>query len=203
MRKNTQSIKQREWQLNMISSKKKPTLFIIAGPPGVGKSTVAKQIGNKLNIKIFSNDKVRWLKGFKKEYKKYRKSNSQYPTRFRKKIYNQLLKFGENEILNGKSIILDATFSREWQRNLAKNLAKEVKAKLVSIDVRLDKLSDEKIIKRFKDRLKKDKKATLPKIYFLYKRYYQPFTKPNFIINNDTTLQNLKKQVQYILKKHL
>lgn len=180
---------------------KKLTLIIVTGPPGVGKSTIAKQISKKLNIKVFSNDKVRHLKEFSEEYEKYRKANAQYPTRFRKKMYNQLIQLGMDEIFKGKSVILEATFSRDWQRNLAKRFAQKAKAKLVSIDVRIDQLSEEKIIKRFTDRLKKDKKATLPKIYYLYKKYHQIFIKPTFILNNDGTKADLKKQINHILTK--
>lgn len=176
-------------------------IFMLVGPSGVGKTTISKQLEKYFKIKSLTTDKIRRLKSFETEYKKYRQAGVNFPTSFRKKTYAKLLELGETEILRGKSIIFDATFSRDWQRSLVKDLAKKMKMQLVSIEVRLDKLSKDKIIKRFKDRLKKDKKAALPENYFIYKKYYQAMAKPNFVIDNDGTLAELRKKVNTIIKK--
>jgi len=178
---------------------KKPTIYMITGYAGAGKSTVAKQLSKKLGIKSFTTDKIRRLKEFEKQYNKYRQAGTNFHWTFRKKLHLKLLELAETELKNNKDVILDATLSRIWVRNIIKKFARKMNAKLIIFEIKFGQLTEKQILQRFKDRLKKDKNAGLPKIYYIYKKYWQPMTEKRFIIENDHTLAGLRKKINNLI----
>lgn len=77
----------------------KPTLYVMIGAPGSGKSTVAKKFSDKFNIPIVSRDTIRYS---------ILKDNDSY---FAKEslVFNTFMKKVNNYLQNGESLIADAT----------------------------------------------------------------------------------------------
>jgi predicted kinase len=181
----------------------KPILFVITGLTGAGKSTVAKMIAKKLKIKAFATDKIRQNKTFKERFEFHRKNERFFPWRLKSQVYKKMMMLGKKELLAGRSVILDATFVNQKARQIARQLATRTKAKLIPIEVKLDKITVEKIEQRFKKRLKKDKKAAPLRVHYIHKHRHRPLTGKHFVIKNDGTLTDLRRQVNQILKKVL
>lgn len=180
---------------------KKPILFITSGFPVSGKSTVASIIAKKFRIKIFTTDKIWREKEFKAEAMQHHKSKTFFSPSLRRRFYRKLMAYGQKELLAGRSVVLDGTFSTKWMIELAKNLARKNQIKLVPIRVELDKISPQEIIKRGDKRKKKDKQAADAKLYWKYKNKAKSLPKDFIIINNDGNLADLKKQVNKIIAK--
>lgn len=88
-------------------------IIIICGLPGVGKTTVAKELAPLLNGVILSTDKIR----------KELFSKPMYGRRERRLIYDVMILMAKYLDMVGINCILDATFTRESSR-------REIKKKL-------------------------------------------------------------------------
>lgn len=178
-----------------------PTLFIVAGPSGAGKSTVARIIAKKFKIKIFSNDQIRRSKIFKEKVEPYVQAGKFFPDHLRRQFYEQLTNYAKKELMKGKDVILDATFSDKWTHEFIYGLTAETNVKLILIEIKLDQIAESKIKQRLNKRLKQDENAARPNIFLEYKKHYQLFPEPHFIVNNDGSLTDLQVQIHKILKQ--
>ncbi len=106
----------------------RPKIWVVCGPIAAGKSTVAKALSEVLGISVLRTDQIR-----KELFKNTTKSTeSTGPTAFEEGAYSpeataltygELFNRTEAALKEGLSIILDATFSLETQRNEVCRLA--------------------------------------------------------------------------------
>ncbi len=89
-------------------------LVIICGLPGVGKTTIAKNLAPLIDASILSTDKIR----------KELISNPTYQKEERALIYDVMILLAKYLQQAGKNCILDATFNKEYSRNQVKNKLK-------------------------------------------------------------------------------
>ena len=78
------------------------TIYVMVGIPGSGKSTFAKELSEKLKIKVVSSDNVR-------------DENKDMPE---KDIFGEVYRLVASEIKRGSDVILDATNSTKYIRSL-------------------------------------------------------------------------------------
>jgi hypothetical protein len=107
----------------------RPTLWVMCGMPGTGKSTFARQLNEIFNIVLLRSDEAR------KELPGYSGSvpfgTGIYRSEMRGHIYSRLLSMAQEELKNGRSVILDATFSRQKWREEALRLAQDLDANIL------------------------------------------------------------------------
>jgi hypothetical protein len=107
----------------------RPTLWVMCGMPGTGKSTCAKRLREIFNIVLLRSDEAR------KELPEYRGplpfGTGVYRSEMRGHIYSRLLSMAHDELKNGRSVILDATFSRQKWREEALRLAQDLDANIL------------------------------------------------------------------------
>lgn len=124
----------------------RPTLWIIRGLPGSGKSTVATGLAAALDIAVFNSDLVRkglfGLTGQTPKVVAY--GTDIYSREATALTYGQLLLKAQQEIKHGRSVILDATFSTRHQRREATRLAEDTDANLRFVEC----VAPEKILRR-------------------------------------------------------
>ncbi len=89
-------------------------LVIICGLPGVGKTTIAKNLAPLIDASILSTDKIR----------KELISNPTYQKEERALIYDVMILLAKYLQQVGRNCILDATFNKEYSRNQVKNMLK-------------------------------------------------------------------------------
>lgn len=128
-----------------------PVVLICMGRIGTGKSTLARSLGDVLDTEVYSSDKIR------KELADL-PLEERPPDDIRKKIYSANMSrktygkiFGKatETVQNGKSVILDATFSTtKGRQNLIKEL-EEIGAEYLFIEA---VASDDTIKSRLKER---------------------------------------------------
>jgi aminoglycoside phosphotransferase family enzyme/predicted kinase len=115
------------------ASLSRQTLWIICGLSGSGKSTIAAELANRLNVRVLSSDATR---------KKYFGLAPDEPAviEFGKGIYTRaataqtyerMLLLAREELFHGNSVILDATFSSRQHRELFRCLAVEMGANII------------------------------------------------------------------------
>ena len=104
-----------------------PAIWVVCGMPATGKSTIAKTLSEILEIKVFRSDAVRKeMFGLQTHDSGLALAGEKlYSASAGSLTYNKLLYLAQQEIENGVSVILDATFSEEKYRRDVINLAKD------------------------------------------------------------------------------
>lgn len=120
-----------------LSSSYIPKLILICGYIGTGKSSFARKFSEKTGIEIISSDVVRKeIAGISTREHRYEDFRSGiYSPEFSRKTYDEMLKRAKEYLAKGKSVILDATFSKKKGRLVAKDIAKGEGAVFLCIEV--------------------------------------------------------------------
>jgi predicted kinase len=110
-------------------------LIITCGLPGAGKSTVAQRLADGTGFAIISSDIVRKeLAGLSPEEHRYEIfGKGIYAADFTDRTYAELLQRAKRQLVEGHSVILDASFIRRSQRRLAERVANETGAQFACI----------------------------------------------------------------------
>ena len=114
----------------------RPVLWVVWGQVATGKSTVGRALGETLDIGILRSDVVR-----KQLFE--RAAGEETVAAFGEGIYSRqataltygkLLRMTQAEVEQGRSVVLDATFSRRSRRREALRLANETGAAIVFVE---------------------------------------------------------------------
>lgn len=107
--------------------KKKETPFLIAttGIIGSGKSYISKELASRIDAVVLRSDAVRkkllQLSPAKHMYEPF--GEGIYSENTTVAVYDRLIREAENILGTGKVVIIDASFSKKWQRNKVVDLA--------------------------------------------------------------------------------
>ncbi|MFQ5328571.1 MAG: AAA family ATPase [Thermodesulfobacteriota bacterium] len=114
----------------------RPTLIVVCGLTGTGKTTVAAILAEKLGFLHLSSDIVRKeLVGIKPEERRLdRFGEGIYTAPITERTYEELIGMGKASLHEGRSIILDATFTRAARREAVEKAAEEAGADLHLIE---------------------------------------------------------------------
>jgi len=158
-RKKAASLASRYFYLSlryaMIGSK--PSVIIFMGRVGTGKSTLAEYLKERLNVEYFSSDRIRkTLAGVPLTQRvSEEERDSLYSSEMSKRTYDTLMDRAVQSVTNGKSVILDATFSRkEGRKKLVRALDEqdvdycfiEIQASDETIKERLESRQNKKVV---------------------------------------------------------
>jgi uncharacterized protein len=107
-----------------------PVLVITAGLSGTGKSYVARKVGQRLGTEPISSDAIRkQIHGVPAEKHRLDKfGGGIYTSGATEMTYRALLDTAHRALTQGKSVILDATFSKFEHREAARSLARSLNA---------------------------------------------------------------------------
>ena len=164
------------------------TVVVVCGLPGVGKTTIAKDLAPLINAVVLSSDKIR----------KELIPNPTYKRQERKLIYNVLLIIAKYLHKSGINCILDATFNTE---NSRKEMMKKIGLFQEQVCIVECICRDDIVISRLKDR-KNDYSDADVSIYKKMKRIYEPIKQKHIIINTNQQAPktNAKEIASQILK---
>ncbi len=110
----------------------RPTLWVLCGLPGTGKSTLAEKVRDTFQVPLFRSDEAR------RELPEYRSHTGPVPlgqgiyrADLRGRVYARLLALAQEELKAGRSVVLDATFSKRHWRDEAVRLARDLDVSIV------------------------------------------------------------------------
>jgi len=131
----------------------RPTLWVICGMPASGKSTIAKNLAGSLDVKVFRSDRVRKeLFGLHPEEQRNLPFEAGiYSKEARSLTYGKLLLLAQEELQNGRSVILDATYASLHQRREVLRLANDADANVMFVEcISSEAVLKERLIQREK-----------------------------------------------------
>jgi predicted kinase len=104
--------------------------------PAAGKSSIARELSEAINIGVFRSDEVRkvlfGLEPF--DYRDELFEEGIYSKKASSHTYAKLLLLAQEEVKKGRSVILDATYSREHDRDGVLCLAKDMDANIIFVE---------------------------------------------------------------------
>jgi len=112
----------------------RPVLWVFCGLPASGKSTLARRVASAMFMPLFASDTVR------KEDPDFPQAGVEafnagaYRPVLRDRVYARLFNLAQDEIKKGRSVVLDATFSKAKWRESALLLADDLKAGIVFVE---------------------------------------------------------------------
>jgi predicted kinase len=157
-------------------------IVVICGLPGVGKSTLAKDLAPLLNAVILSSDKIR----------KELFPNPIYSKREVKIIYDVMILFAKYLYGAGINSIIDATFNKEKSRTQLKNKLMLPEEELFMVECICP---EDTIVSRLKTRKNDYSDADL-RIYKRMKKTYEPILEDHLVI--DTSQSSSKTNAMEI-----
>ena len=115
--------------------RKQPIVFLVSGLTGTGKSTLASKLAVDYHATIINTDVVRkQLAGINTYERHHDEPNTGlYDPKNVMATYEKVIEQGKDHLLNGRSVVFDATFQRKTHRDMAKKLAEEHHAVFVPI----------------------------------------------------------------------
>jgi aminoglycoside phosphotransferase family enzyme/predicted kinase len=130
-----------------------PSLLITAGLVGSGKSALAQALAKRLGLVVISSDVTRKrLASIPETEHRFEEFDAGiYSPEFSRKTYDAMLTEARNILIEGSSVIIDASFIKAEQRLKAKRLAQELNAGFFVLECALD---EELTRKRLAERLK-------------------------------------------------
>lgn len=159
-------------------------LVIICGLPGVGKTTIAKNLAPLINASILSTDKIR----------KELISNPTYQIEERALIYDVMILLAKYLQQAGRNCILDATFNKEDSRNQVKNMLKVSEDQFFIVECTCP---ENIIFSRLKNR-EKDYSDADVSVYQKMKKIYEPVKGKHITVD---TSQNSEYNAKLIFEK--
>jgi predicted kinase len=122
-------------------------LVVTGGWIGTGKSTIARAIAEALGWEWLRTDVLRkelaQVPPLEHRFEEFHQGV--YSPEFSRKTYQNLFERARNHLESGKSLILDASFNKQADRQTARDLARETQADFLFIECQC---SDEEIKKR-------------------------------------------------------
>jgi len=114
----------------------RPTAWVICGMVASGKSTIATELSRKLGVGVLRSDHIRKeLFGVRPDdFMDEPFEEGLYSKQASSLTYSKLLALAKEDIGNGLSVILDATFSSKHRRNEALLLGREMDANIIFIE---------------------------------------------------------------------
>ncbi|MFA6296931.1 MAG: ATP-binding protein [Patescibacteria group bacterium] len=169
-------------------------LILICGLPGVGKSTVGEMLRAKLKEQMIESDQLKPTKKIIDELK----NKNFWAREVKSSVYNTLFSNGAKRLMNGQSVILNATFFKKAYVDQAKKLAELFKTKLYIIYVKCDEeITEKRIEARFKA---KESEVTM-KTYHIIKSRFEPIREQKIVVDNSGNRKELVKQINKIINK--
>ncbi|WP_435184735.1 AAA family ATPase [Halobellus sp. EA9] len=156
-------------------------LIVVAGLPGVGKTTVSREITDRLDGRLIRTDVVR----------KDRFPDPQYTVEERVAVYDELFARGRREAADGGVAVLDGTFRKRADRDRAAAVAAEIGVPLDIVAVECDAAVVER---RIREREGDESDADV-EIYRQFRDRYEPIERTHATIDNSGDLASTRRQV--------
>ncbi|SDY01285.1 AAA family ATPase [Halobellus clavatus] len=156
-------------------------LVVVAGLPGVGKTTVSREIAERLDGRLVRTDVVR----------RDCFSDPQYTAAERATVYEELFDRGREIVAQGDVAVLDGTFRKRTDRERAAAVAD---AEDVPLDVVAVECTEAVVRERIQKREDDESDADF-EIHRRFRERYEPIEREHITIDNSGDLDSMQTQL--------
>ncbi|QSG02973.1 AAA family ATPase [Natranaeroarchaeum sulfidigenes] len=158
-----------------------PWLVVLCGLPGVGKSTVAEFVAERIDARRLRTDVVR-----KELY-----DDPQYTDEEIASVYRELFERTETAVKRGESIVLDGTFAERKRRRAVREIAAESEAAFRLLEVVCERsVAEERIADRGEGMSDAD-----VEVYRQFREEFHPIEMYHVAIDNSGSAAATREQV--------
>lgn len=156
-------------------------LVVVCGLPGVGKSTVARTIAERVDGELLRTDVVR----------KELFADPGYTAEETRRVYRELLRRGRETVERGGRAVLDGTFRERTQRERARKLSETlaVEFSLVKVECPPDVVED-----RLRRREGDPSDADF-EVYAMLRERFEPVAMEHVTVDNSGDVEATREQV--------
>lgn len=156
-------------------------LVVVCGLPGVGKSTVAGTIAERVDGELLRTDVVR----------KELFADPEYTTEETREVYGELLRRGRRTVERGGRAVLDGTFRRRTHRQRARELSETlaVEFSLVKVECPPDVVAER--LRRRED----DPSDADFEVYTMLRERFDPVSMDHVTVDNSGGIEATREQV--------
>lgn len=177
----------------------RPTLVIVRGLSGTGKTTLAGAISKAADMPVLSSDIIRkQLAGLRPdEHKDYAYGGGIYGEAFTDKTYAELIDRAGLMLKVGRSVIVEATFARRRHLMAASGAAKEAGAQTRLIECRA---TDDTVMRNMAERADKGTVSDAGfEVYKKQKEVFEEAGQPHLSVEAEAPLKgNLRSALEYV-----
>lgn len=111
----------------------RPTIGVVMGLPASGKSSLGEVMAERLSSTLLQSDLIRREIGGRRahEGETVPYGSGIYQRPMRQRVYARMLSLAQEQVKQGRSVLLDATFSRQRWRDEVRQLASDLDTNLV------------------------------------------------------------------------
>jgi len=177
----------------------RPTLWVVCGMPGSGKSTISRELSRVFGIKTFHSDVIRKeLFGMEPvDPSDVPFEDGIYSKNASGLTYGKLLLLAQDEIEKGNSVILDATYANEHHRDEVLRMASDNDVNIIFVECVLK----EKLLKERLSNRKTEYQVSDARLHHFeyFKEKFKPFNKVgdamHICVNTEKTLEKCMQQI--------
>jgi predicted kinase len=159
-----------------------PLLIMLVGPPGTGKSRLARRLGNALDAQVVETDRVR-----KQLFAEPRYTGGEHAA-----VYGWCHTLLRSALVVGRTVIFDATNLEERQRRKVYDIVDGAAARLLIVWVTCPPpIVQERLLRRHEARDEYDLSDADWSVYLDLRRRAEPIRRPHLVINTSTSFETL------------
>lgn len=163
------------------------TMYVVCGLPGVGKSTVSRELVRRHDAHYHRTDKIR---------KEYFGPDPEYTREESEKTYFVMLARAVESLDHGHDVVVDATFSLQSGRDSAQKIANKLADDFVLIKVECPAyIAKQRIMER-----EDDESDATPKVHDSISEGWESIELEHYVLVNDQDIDNLMKQIDNLEK---
>ena len=177
----------------------RPTLFIISGLIGTGKSTLAREMGRRAGFAVISSDVTRKALADIPATERHLDSFQEglYSPETTRRTYDEMYQAAQSILEEGRSVILDASFNKAEERGRARALAQAAGADFKAIEcVASEETLRERLGRRFESESVSDGRL---EIFDQFKLDFEPLLElpagSHIVANTSRTVEETVSQV--------